>query len=382
MKIFFNSLDVGDVTLISNTFINKYMVKANGEYIKVYLYLSCHAKEELNIDAMAEVLCLTFKDIIRAVDYWKKEGLIRVYEDTCNNCGMYLPDNESEAESKNIEHDIKEIRGIKNAVSLSKNDVIGYDYDMADNNISDNDISEGVISGSDISEIPDKSKVNLIDLENDKDFATLIYCAQKYLAKPFSSADTLSMAYMYDVLNMSSELITYLIEICVQNRKTSMRYIETVALNWKSKGIDSIEKAKSENIAFNRSINLIMKSFGIKGRALGRIEQEYVDKWFNEWKFTADKIVAACDKTMELIQTPSFKYADKILSGWLHEEAGYSDDTESSHDIYAVKKAKSLKPVKYKNWTCAKTGFNNFEQRNDDLDSAVLDRLNLKLNRN
>lgn len=31
MKVFFNSLDVGDVTLISNTFINEHMVRANGE---------------------------------------------------------------------------------------------------------------------------------------------------------------------------------------------------------------------------------------------------------------------------------------------------------------------------------------------------------------
>lgn len=326
MKVFFNSLDVGDVTLISNTFINEHMVRANGEYVKVYLYLSCHAKEELNVDMMAEILCLTYKDVIRAVDYWKKAGVIKVEDFKSVNSSPAEPDT---ALKQRLEE-----------------------------------------------EWHDKSKIDLIRLENNEEFATLIYCAQKYLAKPFSSTDTISMAYMYDVLKMSSELIIYLIEICVQNKKTSMRYIETIALKWKSKGIDSVEKAKNEGAYFGRDVYMIMKAFGLNGRNPGRAEQEYIDKWRNEWRFSTDVILQACDKTIAAIQTPSFKYTDSILSGWLKEGVRKIEDIKNLDEIFIERSKKASKAGQYR---AVSNKFNNFEQRDDDLDGAMLDRLNFRL---
>jgi len=43
---------------------------------------------------------------------------------------------------------------------------------------------------------------------------------------------------------MSADLIEYMVESCVEKGKTSLRYMEKIAIDWYEKGIDTIEKAK------------------------------------------------------------------------------------------------------------------------------------------
>ena len=65
------------VTSIHNTFIEKYMLHANGCYVKVYLYLSkCiqAGEEDLSISSLADQMENTEKDAI-------KDALLR-----CRNC--------------------------------------------------------------------------------------------------------------------------------------------------------------------------------------------------------------------------------------------------------------------------------------------------------
>ena len=62
------------------------MTKANGEYVKVYLLLLRHLNAPsgtLTISRIADLLDHTEKDVIRALNYWKKQGLLE-YEDTAS----------------------------------------------------------------------------------------------------------------------------------------------------------------------------------------------------------------------------------------------------------------------------------------------------------
>ena len=68
-----------NTTVLENEFIDQYMVKANGEYVKVYLLLLRHMDESsgsLSVSEMADLLECTEKDILRALKYWKNQGLI------------------------------------------------------------------------------------------------------------------------------------------------------------------------------------------------------------------------------------------------------------------------------------------------------------------
>ena len=75
-----------ETTVLENEFIDHYMTKANGEYVKVYLLLLRHLNAPsgtLTISRIADLLDHTEKDVIRALNYWKKQGLLE-YEDTAS----------------------------------------------------------------------------------------------------------------------------------------------------------------------------------------------------------------------------------------------------------------------------------------------------------
>ena len=55
-----------DATLVSNEFIDRYLAEANGEYVKVYLYLLRHKDEPVSLERIADGLNHTEADIRRA----------------------------------------------------------------------------------------------------------------------------------------------------------------------------------------------------------------------------------------------------------------------------------------------------------------------------
>ena len=67
---------VPEVTVVTNEFIDKYMTGANGEYVKVYLYLLRHQKELVEVGAIADALNHTEADVRRALAYWEKAGIL------------------------------------------------------------------------------------------------------------------------------------------------------------------------------------------------------------------------------------------------------------------------------------------------------------------
>ena len=65
-----------NATLLPNDFIDNYMIDANGEFGKVYLFLLRHLDDpfsSLTLTTIADCLNNTEKDILRAFRYWEKD---------------------------------------------------------------------------------------------------------------------------------------------------------------------------------------------------------------------------------------------------------------------------------------------------------------------
>ena len=61
-----------DFTMISNAFLDDYMPRANGEFVKVYLMLlriCAGGGEPLTLGRLADLLNCTENDVIRAIRY-------------------------------------------------------------------------------------------------------------------------------------------------------------------------------------------------------------------------------------------------------------------------------------------------------------------------
>ena len=72
-----------EYTYVPNAFIDNYMPSANGSFVKVYLYLLRQmgaATPVLTVEMMADMLSNTEADILRALRYWKKQGLLEIEE--------------------------------------------------------------------------------------------------------------------------------------------------------------------------------------------------------------------------------------------------------------------------------------------------------------
>lgn len=215
---------------------------------------------------------------------------------------------------------------------------------------------------------PAYSQEQVNRLSQDEDFAQLLYIAQKYMNKAFTQRECEVFAYLYDGLHMSQELLEYLVEHCVQGGHTSIRYIETVGLSWHEKGLRTVEEAKAYSSGFTRDSFAVMRAFGLSDRRPGDSEKEMISRWFGVYGFTRELVLEACNRTMEATHTPSFRYADKILSEWKKAgvkslaDVGTLDQKRQSRRQAPAVKAKANQ-------------FHNFEQRNTDYDSMVIDQV-------
>lgn len=61
-------------TFVPNIFIDEYMRQANGEYVKIYLYLLRNlnqSAQNVSLSAIADHFDCTERDILRALKYWE-----------------------------------------------------------------------------------------------------------------------------------------------------------------------------------------------------------------------------------------------------------------------------------------------------------------------
>lgn len=258
--------------MVSNAFIDTYMTAANGEYVKVFLYLLRHEGEEVTVSAIADALDHTEADVKRALAYWEEAGLLEREGDGGR------PESRQSAEKE----------------AAAARDV----------------------------EIPEEGNScdRMERLSGDEEFTALLYAVQQYLGKTFTQIECEKFAFFYDGLKMSGDLLEYLAEYCAGGGHSSIRYIEKVALNWYQMGIHTREEARDYTMRYSRDTSAVMKAFGITGRSPATAETEFMKRWFKEFGFDCKLVTEACGRTIKATGTASFPYADKILTGW--KEAG------------------------------------------------------------
>lgn len=67
-----------DITPVDNLFIEDYMIHANGDFVRVYLYglRLCYSREDSDLGRIAQVLRLKEETVLKAFAYWERQGLV------------------------------------------------------------------------------------------------------------------------------------------------------------------------------------------------------------------------------------------------------------------------------------------------------------------
>ena len=343
--------------LVPYEFLDSYMPNARGEYVKVYLYLLKAVSSNLNfsVNTIADMFDYTENDIVRALKYWQKLGVIQLQFDSSENI--------SEITLNQISKTGSATTNISSNTETTPVAPVSSDSPAQFNTISSIKSKKRTYSSDEISAFRAKP-----------DVSEFLYMAEKYIGKPLSSTDVNTILFIYDELNFDADLIEYLLEYCVENNHRSMHYIEKVAINWAEEGISSVQEAQASTELFSKACYPVLKAFGLNGRNPAKVEKSMIIKWINTYGFSMDIILDACDRTMNSIHKPSFEYADSILSNWSKKGVKSFKDIEQL-DLARAKKKKNATP---KPASPSKNSFNNFDQRNMSEDSDSLEKMLLQ----
>ena len=296
------------VTVIPDDFIKNYMPMANGDYVKIYLYILHCAKSDKvpSISTLADIFQCTENDVKRALKYWESKGLL-AFEETVQT----QPETPISAVPEKHSYSAAETKAFKEHTEIKQ----------------------------------------------------LLFVCEQYMGKQLTRTDIETLLYFYDQLQFSTDLIEYLVEYSVSKNKKSLRYMETVALEWHKKGIKTVEDAKLDSKPFAKECYLVLKALGINNHEPLPTEVAFVNRWMKEYGFTIDIILEACNRTIMKIHKPSFEYADGILKAWKNAGIRHLSDVDKLTAEHKSKAAANPQPKQEKAFT---TRFHNFEQHKYD----------------
>ena len=247
-----------DATPVENMFISEYMLRAPGEFVKVYLYglmLCYHHAERMSLASMARDLDVTQEEVERAFYYWEREGLVRRTGDNpvCytyyNLKQITLARAEKPSEQLYNRHFMDEVRRTLDAQTVSD-----HDY-------------QTILDWVQIYELPEEVVIMLLSNEKEKS----------------------------------------------RTGRVSFKIANAVAQEWARSGVRTIEDADRMLMLTGereRELKRLLARLGMR-HAPSEDEKAMYKKWIDEWGFTPEAVQEACRETTK--GTPTMAYLDGIL---------------------------------------------------------------------
>jgi len=259
---FSDNFQIFDVTPVENLFILEFMLKAPGDFVKVYLYglKQCYHPHdsENSLEAFSHALGLEKAVVQNAFQYWSRQGVLSFSEDQEHGLQIQY-------------HNIKDVlynRGLNTEKDL-------YKYKDFNHNLQ-------------------------------QVFDTRLLTPQEYMR-------------IYDwieTLNLPMEVVLMMIRFYItkMGSKATINYLDKVAESWAKDGINTLQKAEefieSTDATFKDTC-AVLKYLGIH-RTPSKAELDLYRKW-QQWGYSLNAILAACRETTK-IQSPNMGYLDKIVS--------------------------------------------------------------------
>ena len=345
---------------ISNFFIDYYMTDANGEFVKVYLYLVrlLSNNSAVTIAQIADHFNLTEKDICRAIKFWISKDVLKLSYDGKGKLNgiILLPLKEPDDLLNSDEHSFEHLLNSNE----ENNEVESDSQNVAT-------IVKMPLQPSAELVVPAKQKFSekaVKALSGDEDWEDITYQVETLFGKPLSSRELNSLMYIYNDLEFDVDLFEYLIQYCIMLEKKSCNYMEAVAISWYKDGIKTSQQAKEQCSLTNGIVKLVHKALCINRRNPSPAELEYVKTWNKDFGFEANMIQCACEKAiLEKPNSANFPYVDGILKKWNEADIRTLSDVEKSDKAFAARNSAKA------NTQLKKNSFNNFNQtKSDDLD--------------
>ncbi|MCL2544451.1 MAG: DnaD domain protein [Clostridia bacterium] len=249
-----------DVTPVENMFLQEFMLRAPGNYVKVYLYglMQCyHPAEAMSLTRMARDMDIAEDEVFQAFQYWERMGLAR-----------RVADSPPRYVYKNLKHKL-----LMPGPGIEGESVYRY-----------KDFNEALHS--------------LFDKK-----------------RKLHEQDYRRVYEWIEVLGLAETVAIMLIRYCIDQYglRFSFEKADALAREWAEQGVRTIEDAEemtrhSKQMADD--LRQVLRRLGQR-RAPSMDEQDLYRKWTADWGFALPAILEACKETTK--GSPTMAYLNGIL---------------------------------------------------------------------
>ncbi len=263
--------------------VDKHIRLANGDQLKVLLWILRNSPDNPNISEMCAALKINESDAADYLQYWVLTGVLK---DDENNCSLPSSAPSAEPSPISVTPQITPASKAEHVTSIPSKP-----------------------SSSEIAKRIDESP----------EIGHLFNEAQHKLGKTIGYDGQCTLLLLHDHYGLPAEVLFMMIDYCVSIGKTNYGYLEAVGKDWGNREIDTLDKA-AEQISVLRKINTVWSEFarsaGIANPRPTVKQSEYLRRWNEEWKFSVDMIILAYEEMANHTGKLSWGYIEKILGNW------------------------------------------------------------------
>ena len=264
--------------------VDHYIRLADGDKLKVLLFILRHAAENVTADAAAEYLHITAEQAEEAVQFWEQAGVLGQGAAQQGSAFAFAPV-------------IPAVQETPAAPAPVTDSPVGTQRSSKECKLDPSEISA--------------------ELERSKDLAELFVLAEKTVGHTLNHMEQRSLLWMNQYLNIPGEIILMLLNYCVSVDKYSISYAEAIAVRWLEQGILTLEHAEAEiqrMTADHTFAGEIRKLFELK-RSPTTKQKTYIERW-QKAAYPMELIQFAYEISVENIEKADFKYINTILTSW------------------------------------------------------------------
>lgn len=313
---------MSDSISLSFDFIDKYVRFTKPEYIQVYLYIKYILQKDGGVPSAQDISKALDMPAAKAefvLEYWASRGELSFSEN-----GYSLSESSAQSDSRREQRRQKTKRILSSKPSYSQ------------------------------------AEIDAVAAAN-KGISGLFYQAESVLNKVLTPSDMEMLFSFNDWLGLPVEVILMLLSYAAKKGKTTKHYLETVAIDWADKGIDTFEAAEnhiSELESLDSAEHAIRSVLGIYDRALTQTEKKYIKIWAEQLQVPTDLVSLAYDKTVSSTGKLSWSYMNKLLQSWTEQGFTTVEQVKAADEEFYRKNGTSA-PSKTK-----KNKFDNYEDGN------------------
>lgn len=279
MDYYINPTSFSAVFTIPTSVVDRYLKLAKPEHIKVIIYILRNMSNELSEKEISENTGVKEYDVKEALLYWADAGIL-------------LPKEENPPKKKAEKSEKSVLRSLK----------------------------------------PERGDVAKRGLEDPK-IRYMLREAQIKMGRNLKTNETSTLVWLYEDQGLDVSLILLIIQYAVKRGHCNIRFIESTAIDWVNRGIDSIALADDELARMaesDQAWNIVRSAFGIERRMPSKKERELSSLWICDWKISTELLKSAYDACVDAKSKFSFAYTAKIIESW-HQKGYTSPDEIQRH---------------------------------------------------